>query len=96
MEAFIWGTGLLYLAIFNFEYSHFSVCPLKLLGFEHCPGCGLGLSVHYLFRFSFSQSIKAHPLGPAALIIILFRIFTLQKNAISVLINKNKLGEPDE
>jgi hypothetical protein len=87
-EALLWITGLLFLAIAPLEHSHLTICPLKLLGFDHCPGCGLGLSVHYLFSFSFSASVRAHPLGFAALIIILHRIFALQKHRFNRLINK--------
>ncbi len=87
-EAFIWTTGLLYLAIFNFSGSHFTICPFQLLGLGHCPGCGLGLSIHYLFRFSFIQSFNTHPLGIVALPIIIFRIYSLQKMHILDLLNK--------
>ena len=89
-EAFIWFTGLLYLA---FNHSNFTICPLKLLGLEYCPGCGLGLSIHYLFSFSLKESFNAHPLGSAALIVIIHRIYSLQLGLITELIKKNKLGE---
>jgi hypothetical protein len=95
-EAFIWTAGLLYLAVFNFHISGFTICPIRLLGFGHCPGCGLGLSIHYLFRFSFIQSINAHPLGIIALPIIIFRIYSLQKMHILKLLNKYKLGAARE
>ena len=75
-EVFIWFVGLLFLA---FNHSHFTICPLKLLGFENCPGCVLGLSIHYLFSFSIKESFNTHPLGFAALIIIFHRIYSLQK-----------------
>lgn len=91
-EAFFWTAGLLYLAIFNFSGTHFTVCPFRLLGLGQCPGCGLGLSVHYIFRFSFVQSFNAHPLGIIALPIILFRIFSLQKIRMFELFNKYKVG----
>ena len=92
-EAFIWFASLLYLA---FNHSHFTFCPLKLLGIEYCPGCGLGLSIHYLFSFSIKESFNAHPLGLPALIIIFHRIYSLQIGLITELIKKNKLGEVHE
>jgi Protein of unknown function (DUF2752) len=88
-EAFIWFVGLLYLA---FIHSNFTICPLKLLGFEYCPGCGMGLSIHYLLNFSLKESFNAHPFGPSAFIIIVHRIYSLQKSPITELIKKNKLG----
>jgi hypothetical protein len=95
-EAFFWVAGLAYLAIFNFQDTGFTFCPIKLLGFGHCPGCGLGLSIHYIFRFSFLQSFHTHPLGIVALPIIIFRIYSLQKMYILKLLNKYKKGAARE
>jgi hypothetical protein len=56
---------------------HFSLCPLKALGITWCPGCGLGHSISYLFHGDISNSLHAHWLGIPAIIIILYRIYTL-------------------
>lgn len=96
IEAFIWSAGLLFLAFAHLDQSHFTICPLKLLGFEHCPGCGLGLSIHNLFTFAFKESFKANPLGLVALIIIIHRICSLQFNLLLPLIKKHNLGEVHE
>jgi hypothetical protein len=79
-EAFIWICGLTYLAIHIPESSHFTICPLKNLGFDFCPGCGLGNSISYLFSGDFASSFNSHPLGIFALIIIIFRIITIINN----------------
>lgn len=77
-EGFIWIAALLYLAFFINPYSsHFTICPLSNLGFEHCPGCGLGNSIALLFRGRLTQSFDAHFLGIPALLIIFHRIFSL-------------------
>ncbi|RFZ83506.1 DUF2752 domain-containing protein [Mucilaginibacter terrenus] len=60
-------------------HSHFSLCPLKLLGFGWCPGCGLGHSISYLFRGDVRGSFHAHWLGIPAVAIILYRIYSLIK-----------------
>jgi hypothetical protein len=79
-EGFIWITALLYLAFFVNPYqTHFTICPLSNLGFEHCPGCGLGNSIALIFRGNISQSFESHILGIPALLIIFHRIFTLIK-----------------
>ena len=79
-EALIWLTGLLFLAVIPVEGSnHFTLCPLKNLGLNYCPGCGLGSSIHYIFHLEFYKAILTHPLGPAALVILLYRIFSLSK-----------------
>jgi len=77
-EGFIWIASLVYLAFLVNPYeSHLTICPLSNLGFEHCPGCGLGNSIALIFRGQFSQSFNTHILGIPALLIILNRIFVI-------------------
>ncbi|MEO8232968.1 MAG: DUF2752 domain-containing protein [Ignavibacteriota bacterium] len=77
-EGFIWIAAIIYLAFFVNPYeAHFTICPLSNLGFEHCPGCGLGNSIALIFRGQFSQSFNTHILGIPALLIILHRIFAI-------------------
>ncbi|MBB3970099.1 DUF2752 domain-containing protein [Mucilaginibacter phyllosphaerae] len=57
--------------------SHFSLCPLKLLGFTWCPGCGLGHAISHLFRGDIKASFHAHWLGIPVLAVLLYRIYTL-------------------
>jgi hypothetical protein len=71
IELIIWVSGLLWLAFSHPEDTHFTVCPLALVGFEHCPGCGLGHSISYLLRGEWQLSWQSHPLGTFALVIIL-------------------------
>ncbi len=95
-EALIWITGLTALAFINSDNaSHFTICPLKNIGFDFCPGCGLGKSIFYLYSFKLEQSFAAHPLGIFAFIILLHRISTLllksfknYKNSNHFLINQ--------
>lgn len=56
---------------------HYSFCIFKLMGIKFCPGCGLGHSISYLFHGNITASLKAHPLGIFAVIIILYRIYQL-------------------
>lgn len=80
-EATIWLLGLFYLAIIHTpDMSHFTICPLSNLGFEFCPGCGLGNSISYLFRGDFASSFHSHPLGIFGMIIIAIRIISIIKN----------------
>lgn len=81
LEGLIWISALIYLAFFNNPAeAHFTICPLSNLGFEHCPGCGLGTSISMLFRGEFPQSFDTHWLAIPALLIILYRIFSLIKS----------------
>lgn len=68
LEAVIWLAGLMGLAVAGpYLDGHVSVCIPTLMGFDFCPGCGLGMSVSYLFRGDLAASWAAHPLGiPAA------------------------------
>jgi len=57
--------------------SHFTFCPLANLGFEYCPGCGLGHACIHALHGNFIQSLQCHPFGILALIAIFGRIFSL-------------------
>jgi hypothetical protein len=76
-ELSVWITALLLLAFMPPTDTHFSLCPLNALGADFCPGCGLGHSISWFFHGNIIESLKTHPLGIAAVIIILFRISKL-------------------
>lgn len=79
-EGIIWIVSLIYLAsLTNSNQQHFTICPLSNLGFDHCPGCGLGKSISMILHGNISDSFDFHLLGFPALIIIMFRIFQLIK-----------------
>lgn len=78
LETIIWVGGLLFLAINNpIGHDHFTICPIKNLGFSFCPGCGLGESISYIFRLQIIESFNSHPLGIIAFILIINRIVNL-------------------
>lgn len=80
-EIIFWISAIIGLTICNpFYHSHYSLCLFKTLGFNFCPGCGLGHSISWLLHGNVSNSFHAHPLGILAVPIILFRIITLAKN----------------
>jgi hypothetical protein len=82
IELIFWIGGLLWLAFMNPSESHFTLCPIKNLGFSFCPGCGLGHSISFLFHGQIKESFHQHPLGIFALAVILWRVFKLIKNSI--------------
>ncbi|WP_259091678.1 DUF2752 domain-containing protein [Mucilaginibacter dorajii] len=59
--------------------SHFTLCPLKLMGITWCPGCGLGHSIIYLFHGQLRNSFHAHWLGVPAVLVISHRIYVLSR-----------------
>ncbi len=76
-------TGLLYLALTDPSASaHFSFCVFNRLGIEHCPGCGLGHSISYLFHGDFYTSFATHPLGIFAVLVLSLRIYSLFKKSV--------------
>jgi len=78
LEACLWVVALAFpLFIDPAEPGHFSFCIFRFLGLETCPGCGLGRSLANLYRGDLMASFKAHPLGPAALLILTYRIAKL-------------------
>ena len=79
-EAVVWLAGLSFLALTDPD-SIGSICPLHQLGFDFCPGCGLGESIQWLFRGELRLSLQAHPLGLFALAVLSVRIFSLIKTS---------------
>jgi hypothetical protein len=78
-EAMIWLGGLVALAFLNPHQPHFTICPFKNVGFDFCPGCGLGSSISLFLHGEFASSLNAHPLGIIAFCILTFRIVQLTK-----------------
>jgi hypothetical protein len=84
LELLLWS-GLLLAPIFiNPLENHVSFCLFHNLGFDFCPGCGLGRSLAFLYRGDLTRSFLCHPLGMIAFCILLFRIIQL-----SIKLSKN-------
>lgn len=69
-EQLLWLAGLVLLFCLNPASSSFSLCFFKLLGFNSCPGCGLGHAIHHLLHLHLRASFEAHKLGGPALLFI--------------------------
>jgi hypothetical protein len=81
LEAFVWITVIVYCAFQPVNSSpHFTICPLSLAGFEHCPGFGLGRSLILLLHGHLADSFRMHPLALFALTVFSARIFIVFKN----------------
>ncbi len=81
-EAIIWIISLSLLAILDAGSFGFSLCPLANIGFEYCPGCGLGRSISLLLHGHLSESFEAHPFGIFAVGALSMRILSLTRNHI--------------
>lgn len=78
VEAWIWAGGLLLMASFDPRAEGLTtLCLFHHLGFEFCPGCGLGHAVAFLARGDVQASLAAHPLGIPVVAGLLVRIATL-------------------
>ncbi|WP_072053956.1 DUF2752 domain-containing protein [Flavihumibacter petaseus] len=77
-EVSIWLTALL-LLFFAVDPSRdqTSLCLFHWLGWQHCPGCGLGKSMHAAMHGAFRQSWHYHYFGIPAVLIIGARIISL-------------------
>jgi hypothetical protein len=81
LETAIWIGVLLYLAFLHSSgATHFTICPIKNLGLDFCPGCGLGNSISLIFQGEIYNSFLSHPLGLLALTVLIIRIIQLIKN----------------
>lgn len=77
LELVFWILALVLLARADHHTHHFSLCPLANLGVDWCPGCGLGRSISALFYGEIKESLNFHWFGIPALLVIVYRIFTL-------------------
>lgn len=78
-----WAGALVYLYFLDISGGeHFTLCLFRLIGFDQCPGCGIGRSIHCALHFDWSSSWNYHWWGIPALGIIIFRIITLLKNTL--------------
>ncbi len=76
IEAIVWITGLLILALYDPHHQeHMSICVFNNLGFKYCPGCGLGRSISYFLHGDIMMSLTTHPIGIAAALILGYRIY---------------------
>ncbi|HMJ48915.1 MAG TPA: DUF2752 domain-containing protein [Ferruginibacter sp.] len=79
-EVTAWISALIFLALFDPSTPGIRFCFFKLIGFQSCPGCGLGHSISWVFHGNIQRSFDAHPLGLMALVIISTRISILFKS----------------
>ncbi len=73
-ESLCWLSALIVLFFLPENNGGVSLCLFSRLGFTHCPGCGIGHSVHYALHLQLATSFRYHPLGIPAVIIIFIRI----------------------
>lgn len=76
-ELIFWIAAIFSLAMSDPNTPHYSLCLFRLLGWQHCPGCGLGHAIAFLLRGNLSASWHSHPLGGFAAIVIICRIADL-------------------
>lgn len=79
LELIFLSVALIALALSDPQKEHFDLCLFKIIGFDHCPGCGLGHSISWLFRGNIKASIDCHFMGIPAVFIMLHRIYQILK-----------------
>lgn len=85
VEAAVWTIGLLAMVTMDPQGEHlFSLCPLNAAGVTFCPGCGLGHAIAYLARGAVVESIRAHPLGIPAVLLLVTHIGRLVRGAFEI------------
>ncbi|MCP9751830.1 DUF2752 domain-containing protein [Ferruginibacter sp. HRS2-29] len=58
----------------NTDSASSSLCLFRFAGFNSCPGCGIGHSIHEALHLNFARSFSEHIFGIPAVLIILYRI----------------------
>lgn len=85
-ELSFWIMAMVVLFFMNADSSSDSLCFFHRMGIDWCPGCGIGHSIHSALHLQFATSLKQHPLGIVAVLIIVNRIkqlFFLPKQLVS-------------
>jgi len=77
LELMAWVAIMLVLMLPMPAQQHFTLCPFQNLGLDYCPGCGLGRSCNMALHGKIIDSLMMHPFGIFAIIVILFRIYSL-------------------
>ena len=79
LEALIWASGLVVVALGNPESeTHFNLFwPQWFFGIQS-PGYGLGHSIGFLFRGDLQSSWNSHWLGVPVTVVLVHRIISLQ------------------
>lgn len=74
LEPFIWTLALLVLFFTDTSKETFSFCVVKMIGFQSCPGCGIGHAIHDALHLDFKESLDDHILGIPATVVLLYHI----------------------
>lgn len=75
-EPIIWTVVLFMLFFWTPADNEPSLCLFRFAGFQYCPGCGIGHSIHYALHLNFSEAWQHHFAGIPATIVMLFKIFS--------------------
>ena len=73
-ELLVWIGALVLLYFMKVDVSTRSLCLFKWLNIAYCPGCGLGHSIKAALHLQLMASLKLHPMGIAAVLILFNRI----------------------
>jgi hypothetical protein len=57
-------------------------CLIERAGIDFCPGNGLGRSISLAYRGEFTDSFRMHPVGMAAVLIIMVRITSILRRNV--------------
>ena len=79
LELILWIGSIIAILTINPYSDSVSLCPLDNLGFDWCPGCGLGRGMNLLVRGEFLASWEMHPLSGLGFGVIFHRIWVLIK-----------------
>lgn len=70
----IWSIALMLLFFMDPTKNDVTFCIPRMLGFQYCPGCGIGHAIHHVLHLRFAQSLQEHWLGIPATVGIFYMI----------------------
>lgn len=75
-ELLFWVFAL-FILFFADMHNENSLCFFHWVGFDWCPGDGIGHSIQSALHFQFVKSLNQHPLGIVAVMILFNRVRNL-------------------
>jgi hypothetical protein len=76
IEGFLWIIILIILFFSEIPQKHFSICLFSYLNFD-CVGCGIGRGMICALKGDIHQSLEYHTWSIFAILVLLYRIFTI-------------------
>lgn len=74
-EPVIWTAVLFLLFFWTPSETETSLCIFRFMGFQSCPGCGIGHAIHHALHVNLAESWQHHFAGIPAAGMLIYQVF---------------------